>query len=301
MTPREIIAEAWAITMREKSLRRWGFLSSFLETLFATKLLLYQSWFLVSYLQGRPIGFFDDVIWLSRHVSTGLLISIISTFLVLLAIEWIFPNLARGAIIGLTAKAHRKEEMKGGLVLAIYNFFPMLGIHELFVLASLANIITISSLLLRYIDGDVKFFMIGVFVFFWVLSCILKFLASFAEPAVVVKRVSVFAGLGTSFKLILSYTSHVMFLWLLLFVISIRIAFNAILVLLIPALALGLGLLLANILSFQAALLIAIGIGVVLILIASYFFAYLHVFKEAVWTITYFELKKFKDPVVIEG
>ncbi len=301
MTPREIIAEAWAITMREKSLRQWGFVSSFLETLFATKLLLYQAWFFVSYLQGNPIGFFDDVIWLSHNVSTGWLISIISVFLALLAVEWIFPNFARGAIIGLTAKAHNKEDVRGGLVLGIYNFFPMLGIHELFVLAGVANAITIISLFLRYIDGDVKFFMIGIVIFFWVLSSILKFLASFAEPAVVVKRVSIFSGLGTSFKLIISYTSHVMFLWLLLFVISIRIAFNAILVLLIPIIAVGIGFLFATFLSFQLAVILGVSVGIILILIASYFFAYLHVFKEAVWTITYCELKKQKDLLVIEA
>ncbi len=300
MTPREIIAEAWAITRREKPLRRWGIASSFLETLFATKLLIYQVWFLVSYLQGRPIGFFDDFLWLSAHVSTTALVTIVTVFLVLLAIEWIFPNLARGAIIGLAAKSHRKEEVKGGLVLAIYNFFPMLGLHELFVLASLANTVTIVSLILRYITGDVKFAMIGFVAFFWLISNVLKFMASFAEPAVVVKRVSIFAGLGSSFKMILSYLNHVMFLWLLLLVITIRVAFNALLVLLIPAIAVGIGILFAHILSPLYALLIGIGIGVILLFVASYFFAYLHVFKEAVWTVTYFELKKHRDLLVIE-
>ncbi|MFA6038749.1 MAG: hypothetical protein WCV62_04220 [Candidatus Peribacteraceae bacterium] len=300
MTPREIIAEAWAITKREKPLRRWGIASSFLETLFATKLLIYQAWFFVSYMQGRPIGFFDDVLWLQARVPTAALVAIVTVFLVLLAIEWIFPNLARGAIIGLTAKSHRKEEVKGGLVLAIYNFFPMLGLHELFVLASLANTVTIISLILRYIAGDFKYAMIGFVVLFWIISNILKFMASFAEPAVVVKRVSIFAGLGSSFKLILSYLNHVMFLWLLLLVITIRVAFNALLVLLIPTIAVGIGLLLANVLSPLYTLLIAIGIGVLLLFIASYFFAYLHVFKEAVWTVTYFELKKHKDLLVIE-
>ncbi|MEK7218709.1 MAG: hypothetical protein AAB728_04560, partial [Patescibacteria group bacterium] len=129
---------------------------------------------------------------------------------------------------------------------------------------------------------------------------VLKFMASFAEPAVVVKRVSIFAGLGSSFKMILSYLNHVMFLWLLLLVITIRVAFNALLVLLIPAIAVGIGILFAHILSPLYALLIGIGIGVILLFVASYFFAYLHVFKEAVWTVTYFELKKHRDLLVIE-
>jgi hypothetical protein len=300
MTPREIIAEAWAITMREKPLRRWGFFSSFFETLFTAKLVIYQTWFLISYVQGNPVGFFDDFLWLSRNVSAGAFITIVLVFLVLLAIEWIFPKLAEGAVIGLAAKSYKKEEVKGGLVLALYNFFPLFALHEFFVLASLSMVITICSLILRYIDGDVKFFMIGVVLFFWVFSCIFKFLTSFAQPAVVVKKMSIFEAIGYSFKTIMSYPEHVMFLWLLLFVISIRVAFNAVLVLLIPGIALGIGLLLSTFLSMGVTVTIALVIGLVLLIVASYFFAYLHVFKETVWTLTYFELKKYKDLLVIE-
>ncbi|MFA6523624.1 MAG: hypothetical protein WCS85_04635 [Candidatus Peribacteraceae bacterium] len=300
MTPREIIAEAWTITLREKSLRRWGIFNSLLETLLTTKLVIYQVWFLISYLRGKPAGFFDDVIWLHQNVSTVALVSIVGGFCFLLVLEWILPNLARGAIIGLAAKAYKKEPVKGGLVLAIYNFFPLFAVHEFFFLAGFTTVLTIISLILRYVMTDLKFFMIVFIVLFWFLSNILKFLSSFAEPAIVIHRVSIFEAMGRSFRLILSYLSHVMFLWLLLFVISIRIAFNAALVLVIPGIAFGIGFLLALFSSPVIAYSIATGVGLILILIASYFFAYLHVFKEAVWTITYFELKKFKDLVIIE-
>lgn len=302
MTPREIIAEAWAITTREAPLRRWGFFSSLLETLFLAKLVIYQSWFLYSFLQGNPIGFFDDVIWLSQHVSTTALFSIVGTFLFLLVLEWILPNFAKGAIVGLAAKSYRKEEVKGGLVLAVYNFFPMFGIHEMFFLASLPTTITICSVLMRYISGDVKYYMIAIILLFWLFTNLLKFMASFAEPAVVIQRVSVFNAIGQSFKLILSYLGHVMFLWLLLCVISIRVAFNTVIVLFIPAIALGVGFVLTNVfaVSLEATAIAAVIIGLILILIASYFFAYLHVFRDAVWTITYFELKKQRDLVLIE-
>lgn len=300
MTPREIIAEAWTITMREKALRRWGFASSLLETLFTAKLVIYQAWFLVSYLKGKPIGFFDDFLWLQQNVSMGWFLTIMVSFLLLLSIEWVFPKMALGAIIGLTAKSYKKEKVKGGLILALYNFFPLFAIHEFFVLASIGMVITISSVILRYIEGNMKFFMIGFILLFWLLSVILRFLSSFAEPAIVIKRVGIFEAMGQSFKLIISYLGHVMFLWLLLFVISIRVAFNAAIVLLIPLIAVGVGFVLALFLSHTVAYSIAVGLGIVLILVASYFFTYLHVFKEAVWTITYCELKKFKDLAIID-
>ncbi len=301
MTPREIIAEAWTITRREKTIRRWGFFSSFFETLFLAKLLIYQAWFIYGYLQHRTVGFFDDVLWLYNNVSQTAFYSILATFFVLLFIEWVFPRLAKGAIIGLTAKAVKKEPLKGGFILAFYNFVQMFAIHEIFVLGSIANVVTLSSLVLRYVDGDVKFIIVGTLAFFWLLSSILHFLASFAEPAVVVSRESVFAAVGTSFKFIVSYTGHVLFLWLLLFVISIRIVINVVFALLIPAIVIGLGVALINVLSPLATILITSSIGLILIFIASYFFAYLHVFKDAVWTITYIELKKNKDLTVIDA
>ena len=300
MIPREIIAEAWTITRREKPLRRWGFFSSFFETLFLAKLLIYQGWFIWGYLQGRPVGFFDDVLWLYSNVSQTAFFSIIGTVLFLLCIEWVFPSLAKGAIIGLSAKAAKREELKGGPILAFYNFFPMFGFHEIFILGSLPNVVTLSSVVLRYVDGDVKFYIVGILAFFWLLSMILHFLASFAEPAMVVSRESIFSAIGTSFKFIVSYTGHILFLWLLLFVISIRIAINVVFALVIPATVIGVGFALINVLSPLATILIAAGIGVVLVLIASYFFAYLHVFKDAVWTITYLELKNQKDLTVID-
>lgn len=301
MTPREIIAEAWTITRRERKIRLWGFFSSFFETLFLAKLLIYQAWFVVSYLRGNPIGFFDDVIWLYDHVSGNTFFTVLVVFFVLLAIELVFPSFARGAIVGLSAKAVRKEELKGSMALAIYNFFPMFGIHEFFILGNIANVVTFSSLAVRYVDGDVKIFIIAVLAFFWLISVIFRFMASFAEPAVVVNRMGIFAAMGMSFKLIISYTGHVMFLWLLLFVISIRVAINTVFALLIPGIVIGLGIMLTHVFSsIQTVMLISVSVGILLILVASYFFAYLHVFRDAVWTITYLELKKFKDLTVIE-
>jgi len=98
MTPREIIAEAWAITRREKSLRRWGFFTSFFETLLTIKLIGYQIYFLHAYLVGREVGLFDDFNWLLDNVPFWVFLTIIITFLVLLAIEFLVPNLALGAV-----------------------------------------------------------------------------------------------------------------------------------------------------------------------------------------------------------
>ncbi len=300
MTPREIIAEAWAITVREKSLRRWGFAESFCETFLDTKLLAYQVYFIYAYFAEKRVGFFDDFEWLYNHVPFGLFLSILIGFGLLLAVEWIFPHIAAGAIIGLAAKSHRQEPVKGGLILALYNFLPIFGAHEFFVLASWSTTITLVSIALRYIDGNVKFFMVAVVIAFWLLSSVLKFMASFTEQGIVIKQWNIFQSMGHSFKLLISHLGHIVFLMLLLFIISIRVFINAIVILLIPGIVFGTGFVLVHVLSPLVSYVIAGLLGIILIGVVSYFFGYLHVFRRTVWTLAFLELTRQKDLTVID-
>lgn len=299
MTPREIIAEAWAITRREKALRRWGVSAAFLETLLDVKLVSYQAYFLWEYLQGGQAGFWDIEILLFHSVPFWAFLTIVGLLGFMIVIEFFVPHMALGAIIGLAAKSFRGETVRGGFVLAIYNFLPIFTVREIFFLGSISTVATAISLVLRYVPGDMKTPIIIGLAALWIISNILKFFASFAEEAIVVRRRGMFVALGESFKLIISNLGHVMFLLLLLFVISIRILINMLTVLVIPGLTIGLGYLLATILSPVLSTIIAVCVGIVLIVLAGYFFGYLHVFKETVWTITYLELSGKKDLSVI--
>lgn len=300
MNPREIIAKAWEITLKEPQLRRWGFVSAVLETLLSLKLLIYQTWFFISYMRGNPIGFFSDVEWLSTKVSLPTLLIIIGSFLVLLAIEWIFPHFAKGAIIGLAAKSYKNEEVKGGLVLAIYNFFPLFAIHEAFFIGSISMVITLSSILLRY-AGDFAPFGIFLLVLFFLFSNLLRFFFVMAEEAVVIRKTGIKASMHGSFKLVISYLGHVVFLMILGFLISLRIFLNIIMIFLIPGVVIGVGFLLSTFLSFTITLIIGGILGVAIVAFASYLFAYMEVFRQNVWTITYMELSKMKELDVIES
>jgi hypothetical protein len=295
MTPREIIARAWAITTQEPVLRRWGFLAAFLETLLNVKLLGYQAYFAWAYYVGKQVGFFDDFLWLYHSVSLTWFLTIVIGFALLLTAEFFVPHVCAGAIIGLSAKAHRGEPMKGGLVLALHNFFAIFAVHEIFVLSGWATLVSVCSLQLRYIDGDLKYAgIIGACIIFCI-SNTLKLFAGFAEEAVVLRKKSIGGGVAQSYKLLLSHTSQIMFILLLLFVISLRIVVNVLVIALIPGVVLGIGVLLTFVLSPLVSYLIAGGIGVLLIIAASYFFAYLHVFKQAVWTITYIEFSSHRE------
>ncbi len=301
MTPREIIAKAWAMTKKEKPLRRWGFVSALLQTLLNVKLLIYQSWFFYLFvIKGETISFFAmEELFLDFMPATVAWTLIVIIF-TLVGVELIFPHFATGAIIGLAAKSHTKQEVKGGLVLALYNFLPIFIVHEIFVLGGISTAITIASLILRYGPaGTFLYFPLSMLAFFWVFSNVLKFFSAFAEEAIVIHKHGPFAAIGKSMKLIISHLGHVVFLLILLFVISLRIIINIVMILLIPGLVMGIGLLLAQFLSPAVSYSIGSIIGLALVVVASYFFAYITVFKQTVWTITYLELSSFKDLDII--
>lgn len=301
MTPREIIAKAWSITKKENQLWRWGFASALFETLRNVQMLLYQSYYFYWFAQGETVGWYSVEMIFFEFLPLWLFIGITAILIITFIMELFVPTLATGAIIGLSAKSYNKEEVKGGLVLALFNFFPILEIHGLFVLSSVATTLTAASLILRYGQGSgMVGFAIGVLIFLWIFSTIFRFFASFSEEEVVIRRTGAFHAIGRSFKLVISHLSHMVFILILLFVISLRILINAVMILLIPAIAFGLGWLLTFFLSPTLSYGIGAIFGGIMLIGASYFFAYLTVFKQTVWTLTYIELSKQKDLDVID-
>ena len=300
MTPREIIAEAWAITTRTPQLRRWAFTSSLLETLLSLKLISYQMYFAYEFFfRGGEPGFFDVELMLLRVWPLWAFLTFVTGFILLVVIEFFFPHVCLGAIIGLGAKSYRKEEVKGGLVLGLYNFWSIFAIHEFLTLSGISTIITVSSLIIRYVGGPFRTWSLSMVLFLFLFSMLLKFFFSFAEEAVVTQKISIFAAIGRSFKLIVSHLGHIVFLLLLLFVISLRILINAVMIILIPGIIIGLGILLALFLPPALSYTIAGIVGIGLVVAAAYLFGYILAFKQTVWTITYLELIKEKDLDII--
>jgi len=300
MTQREIIAEAWSMTQRERKIRAWGFASELLETLLDTKLLVYQTFFVYTYIQGDPIGFFAVEEYLMRVLPLWAFITFLAAFVLLVILEIFIPKMCLGAIIGLAAKSHKKEEVKGGLVLALYNFLPLFAVRELFVLGHITIMITIISLVVRYMPSGLHIPIVVLAFIFWFFSNIFRLLAIFAEEDIVIRKSGIFTALGRSFKLIISHVGHVFFLFLLLLVISLRILLNAVVLFVLPAIIIGISVLLAAFLSAILTTILTTISAIIIILFASYFFAYVHVFTQTVWTITYMELQKMKDLDIID-
>ncbi len=294
LTPREIIAEAWRITTTERTLRAWGFFRTIFALLLDLKLLGYQLYFIYAYFAGHEVGLLDDWIILYDLVPMWAFVTILVAFIVLLIVELFVPSLGDGAIIGLAAKAYKKEKVEGGFILGLYNYFPILTLHEIFAFSGISIFITACSLILRYTEG-LRWGLLVIATLLWIISSILRFFASFSEEGVVIQKLGVFEAAGRSIKLTVSYLSHVVFLALLMMVIGLRVVINVVVIIVLPAVLFGLGTLLTLFLAPSIAWTIIGIVGVVLVFFLAYGLTYLNVFKQTVWTIMFIEMNKQRD------
>jgi hypothetical protein len=294
LTPREIIAEAWRITTTERTLRAWGFFRTIFALLLDLKLLGYQLYFIYAYIAGHEVGLLDDWIILYDLVPMWAFVTILVAFILLLIVELFVPSLGDGAIIGLAAKAYKKEKVEGGFILGLYNYFPILTLHEIFAFSGISIFITACSLILRYTEG-LRWGLLAIATLLWIISSILRFFASFSEEGVVIQKLGVFEAAGRSIKLTVSYLSHVVFLALLMMVIGLRVVMNVVVIIVLPAVLFGLGTLLTLFLAPAIAWTIIGIVGVVLVFCLAYGLTYLNVFKQTVWTIMFIEMNKQRD------
>lgn len=299
MNPREIIAQAWVYTMKEGGMRRWGFAASFIETLLSVQLVSYQAWLLYSYINGTPINYVTIQQQVVEYIGLGGLIAMLVTLGLIWVGGWLFPHLARGAIIGLAAKCHRKEAVEGGLVLGVYNFFSIFAVHQLLILSGLTTVVSLASIALRFGGSIAPIAIIGILIL-WAFTLLLEFFWIFSEEAIVIHKIGVRPAIRKSVKLVISHLGHIVFLMLLLFFIILRIVGNLIMVILVPGITIGIGFALTQLLSPIISYSIAGVLGILIVGIASYFFAYIDVFRQTVWTLTYMELSKLKELDIIE-
>ena len=302
MTPRDIIARAWTMTLEEKVLWPWGIVTAFAETLQSVQFISLQSWYFYTLIvDKRRVDFVAVWNTITDTLPMWFIVFIAITWGLTWSITKLIPTFSKGAIIGLAAKIHNEQDHRGGLVMALYNFVKIAEFHGMFMLANTSLVLWCSSLAIRWLDdgGSTAVTLIVLWTL-WFFSSFLYLISSFAEEGVVIKKHGVFKAVSESMKLFVSHVGHIVFVMILLLVISIRIFVSAVAFVLLPIIVIGIALGLMTFLSKVVSALIAGVIGIALLAVVSYFFSYLVLFQQTVWTLTYMELSKLKDVDVID-
>jgi hypothetical protein len=293
-TAKEIVAEAWNITVEHKNrLFHLGFVPSLFSILVTGWYLFYQ----VQSFRHSPIfsqekseflfSFLLDV-WEILSIHSGILFfSLLCLFIIF--VGWFFtPMLCRGAITHLTAQAYFGKRLERGFFTAFFRFFPLFEVTALASAIKPTAIFSAFSFLGRHVPGLISL-SIPFFLIFFIFGSIVLFFLSFTTQAIILRNALFIDSVKCSFKVVLEHFSKTLAILFLFLLVELRVLVNILVVLALPILIVGATGLLAGLFSYQVGILVAAGIFFLLVFSAAYLTGILFVFSEAVWTVAFLE------------
>ncbi len=298
MNYKDTIKEAWQFAQANKKMVTWyALIPSIITTLSGIIFVLYQyfSFQKVVDVNGEEHSmtytFLLDV-WNYLKLNPDIWWVYIVLASVLIIIYFFYPTFSVGAIIQLTARKKKGQEVKliNGVTHGLASFLPLFEYHLLLKSFSITAVLTESTFIIRNLDGSFINFLLPIFILIGIAGLFLTLFFTYAEWYIVIDDEGVFSALQKSAKLVFHSWQHTFLILILLLVIVLRVILNMILVFVIPVLVF------AAVGFFASAAVEGIGFaltGVVAIIslyIAGYLGGTLSIFSHAVWTFTFLEL-----------
>ncbi|MBI2463369.1 hypothetical protein HYV57_00230 [Candidatus Peregrinibacteria bacterium] len=299
MNYRIVIRNAWELTQTQKRLIMWyGFIPSLLTTLVGILYVSYQivATYKTPYFSGKEQkSFLREVIemiitFVKTHHDLGLFLIIVSA--VILVLYLLLPTLCRGALIQLTTRIqnNQKIRIRDGLTYGLFSFLPLLEYHLLIKSFSVGAILVEAAFIFRNLGIGWFQTLFFPFLLFAFIGLILSLLFTYADYFIVIDKQPVFSSIIQSSKLVLLQWQATFLIVILMTLITIRIIFNILLVLVIPAIILIPAGYIATKTLAIIGFIFGLVIGVVALFFAAYFGAILEVFTTAVWVNTFLAL-----------
>lgn len=280
----------------------YSFIPSVVTTLIGILYLLYQFFaFKRSPLfDNAGKSFLTEVIesvvsFFSRH--TELLIPTLLVAAVILIVYALLPTLCQGALINITARKRKGEDIKPieGISFGLLSFLPLLEYHLVVKSFSLFSILTEAGFIVRNLGTNALKTLLPIFIAAGMVGFILTLLFTYSEFFIVLDKKPVLKSMGRSAKLVIMSWQHTFLIGILMLIIGLRIIINILAVLLVPALLVFSVGFLATVTLTKIGIVIGLFISFAGLLTASYFTGILNIFANAVWTFTYLELRHSKN------
>ncbi len=298
MNYKKLIADSWRFTQENKSLIYWfGFLPSVLSTTIGIGYLGYQFFaFKKSFLfDVSETSFFHDVMeygwsFVSEHATLTVPLVVVG---IILAILWLLvPTLTKAASFQAIARSKngQKSGVGIGLKYGLMAFLPLFEFHLLVKTFSPMSMVTEASFVVRNLGMGIFSIMAPVFIVIFCISLVLVLLFTYADLYIVIDGEGVISSMKKSAKLVILNWQHTILITILMLIIGVRIIIQALLIFLVPAVALLTAGYIATLALEITALIIAGAIGVLGLVLAAYLGGVVDIFAYTVWTYTFLEL-----------
>ena len=315
MRTSEIIRTAWRIVNHTKGLLWFGVVPAIFTTIFGVGYIFYQ------FLAFESSPFFGNKHFDFSQISGIVLdfagahhfvvVLFVGTIVVGAIAYFILPPFCESAIIGLVAAIFGKKDVRAsdGVTIGAQHFLKMFELQMLVSTFSLFEFLTIGSSTVRKLGTPAWLFILLGFLFF--VSLILSFLFIYAQNFLVLKsrestenssdndRGLIWA-LMSSAKLVIANFHKTLSMWFLMFLISIRVVINVILIFFIPALVVFLANFFVSTIALSIGISLAILVGIIVLGLAAYLAGVLRIFTTAAWTLTFLTIDHNRTEKLLE-
>lgn len=299
MNYRHVIKEAWDFTQGNKRLIFWyGFVPSIFTTLVSVLFFTYQivATYQSPYFSGEEHkSFLRQVLetlynFIKSHPNQGLIL-LIAAFIILL-LYLVIPTLCQGARIQLIARQlnGQKIRIRDGITYGMFSFLPLFEYHVAIKTFSIVAILTEAGFTFRNLGIGWFQALVIPFLLFTFVGLVLSLLFTYTEYFIVIDKKPVFNSILASCRLVLYHWQETFLILLLMFLITLRIIFNIVLVFVIPALVLIPAGYIATKTLATIGVIIGILLGLIALFVAAYFSGILEVFTSTVWVKTFLSL-----------
>ncbi|MCP4523539.1 MAG: hypothetical protein GY828_04945 [Candidatus Gracilibacteria bacterium] len=293
-----IILPAWETVKENAKIKKYYLIPGFLSIIFLTFLLVYQA--IYTYVE-----VFDKkdkaLVFILDLFHSEYIIEIIITGIIFLLIYFITLPIFEGGLIHYIDHKARDEEITGSEAfgMGMYKFFPIFEYNNIFSEFKFISIINAFLFTIRFIGVQHLQILLIVFSVLLLFSIILNILFAYSKYFIVLENQGVFSAVGKSAKVALLNLKVTIKLYILMFILNIRVILNFVIFLIFPIIISATVLYITS----QIFLIVTLSILTILFILAIYILGYLsavlEVFKTAIWYNAYKigreKIKKIED------
>lgn len=299
MEHRAIIAKAWQVSQTQKSkLFIFGF---FLAIITLTVETAWMAWQYFSFSNAPALTgnefylrtFVESVV--NFFIKSGEFTVWFVIGAILFAFLWfIVTPICQGGLIVLLKRAHDGLEIKKrqGLSEGILNFFKLFAFHNLLSFVfNVFSIFTYTTIPLKFIGWDAFYLFLIPGILWLIVALVGNILFIYVRFFLVLRGMHLGESIAASARFVVRYFTETFIVFILLFIISLRVLLNIILVFLVPAFITSvLGYFIQAVIGYQV--MIMTTLAIIMLFVAAWIYGNFFVFTQAVWEYTFLELEK---------
>ncbi len=279
---RDIVIPAWEVIKSDSKVKKFYFFPWLFSIVALTTILLYQSiytYIVIFHKKEKALElilqFFHSSYFLEVVIGVAIFL-IIYIFIVPIFEWWLIKYLDE-----------KKKWVEMSTIDAVWfwvcRFLPMFEYSNVFSEFKYISVLNIYLFLIRFIWVEYISYINILVLFIFFISTIINILFAYAKYEIILKNKGVFQSIAMSTQISILNLKNTLRLYLLMFLINIRVLFNFLIFLFFPILIVVAISYITTKLFLALAIILIIGLFIFFILLIWYLTAVLDVFKLAIW------------------